>query len=149
VGNLCCLLRKESYEDTHDKSDWGLRIKRQPANPDVHGKWLLNRCFVCLIVFVCVIEMKANDSTSETKPDETETAASRDALENTGAPADMSTSPVDVTDLDQPVPPSSPEQDGQKQSLMMIIILTFTFHMPFSILISNQWLLRLVVDVAA
>jgi len=57
--------------------------------------------------------MKRKDSTSESRSDEAElTMRSVDELQT-----DMLTPPADVTDLDKPIPPSSPEQDIQTQSL--------------------------------
>ena len=79
--------------------------------------------------------MKRKDSTSESHANETEPAASSDELENITGHTDISSSPADVTNLDQPVPPSSPEQDDQTQSLSQGKGLSFMLYIIVQILL--------------
>jgi len=40
-------------EEAQDKDDWRLRIKGQPANPGLPGKWPLQQC--CVYVSITAI----------------------------------------------------------------------------------------------
>ena len=39
-----------SNEDAQDRDYWRMRVKGEPANPDLPGKWPLKRC-LCVCIF--------------------------------------------------------------------------------------------------